>query len=62
LSPVTIATSNPAAAAFIASVPITSSASNPSAVKIGTPIASQASCTQAICSRRSSGIAERLAL
>ena len=62
MSPVTIATWKPARAALAASVPITSSASKPSEVRIGTPIASQASCTQAICSRRSPGIGERFAL
>ena len=46
----------------VASVPITSSASKPSDVRIGTPIASHASCTHGTCSARSPGIGARLAL
>jgi hypothetical protein len=62
LSPVTMATSKPASAACCASVPMTSSASYRSEVRIGTPIASQASWTQGICSARSGGMGARLAL
>ena len=43
-------------------VPITSSASKVFEVRIGTPRASQASCTHGICSARSGGIGARLAL
>jgi hypothetical protein len=62
LSPVTIATSKPAAAAFSASVPMTSSASKRSEVRIGTPSASHAAWTIGICSASSSGIGARNAL
>ena len=62
LSPVTMPTSYPAARACSASVPITSSASNSSCVRIGTPSASHASCTAGTCTARSSGMEGRLAL
>ena len=58
----TTTTSNPESTARMASVPITSSASYPSFVTIGTPSASHAWCTELICSARSSGIAARFAL
>jgi hypothetical protein len=62
LSPVEITTSMPCAAAWRASVPITSSASTPSTIRIGQPQAATPSWIGSICRRRSSGIDGRLAL
>ncbi len=52
----------PAFAAFVASVPITSSASKPCASRIGIRNASSARRTYGNCCARSGGIASRLAL
>ena len=62
LSPVEISTSNPAAAARTASVPITSSASTPDTRSSGSPSAVTASSKGCNCERRSSGIGVRCAL
>ena len=62
LSPVEITTSMPAALAWRASVPITSSASTPSTISSGQPRACTAACSGAICTARSSGMDGRLAL
>ena len=57
-----ITVSMPAAAACVASVPITSSASTPSTISSGQPCARTSSCSGAICLTRSSGIGGRFAL
>ena len=62
LSPVEITVSMPAAAACVASVPITSSASTPSIISSGQPFARTNSCNGSICATRSSGIGGRFAL
>ncbi|MNT32019.1 hypothetical protein D3C72_1678790 [compost metagenome] len=62
LSPVDTTTFMPAAAACTAKVPITSSASTPSTIRIGQPMARTASWMGSICRRRSSGIEARVSL
>jgi len=62
LSPVEITTLRPAAAAWRASVPITSSASTPATRSSGSPSAATASSSGSIWARRSSGIGGRCAL
>ena len=62
LSPVETSTSMPSAAARVASVPITSSASTPGTRRIGKPSASTTASIGSTCARRSSGIGARLAL
>ena len=61
-SPDTIIVSMPSAVAFLASVPITSSASYPSSSRTGMPIIAVISRTIGNCPRRSSGMLGRPAL
>ena len=61
-SPVTIRTSMPAASAWVASVPMMSSASKPSFSKVVTPSAAKTSLISGICPENSSGDLERLPL
>ena len=62
LSPVEIMVLMPSLSACFANAPITSSASTPSIIINGQPNAVIASCNGAICGRKSSGMAARLAL
>ena len=62
LSPVETMVFMPLAAACTASVPITSSASTPSTIRIGQPMARTTSWIGSICFFRSSGIEARVAL
>ena len=62
LSPLDITTRKPWAAAVLASVPMTSSASTPAIASTGQPKRRTTSWMGAICARRSSGMGERLAL
>ena len=59
LSPVEMTTSQPRSCASRVKVPMTSSASTPSTDSSGQPSACTASCSGAICARRSSGIGGR---
>ncbi len=61
-SPVTISTSKPAASAWVASVAMTSSASNPSTANRSACIASSSSPISSTCPLNSSGVFERVAL
>ena len=62
LSPDTIQTSWPSADAFLASVPMTSSASKPGTAMNGKPMPSTARRIHASCGTSSSGILSRVAL
>ncbi len=61
-SPVTISTSMPSCSAWVARVAMTSSASNPGALTIGTASASHTSRISDTCPRKSEGVSERFAL
>ncbi len=62
LSPVEISTGRPCSCACRVRVAMTSSASTPSTIRSGRPIARMAWCSGAICTRSSSGMGGRWAL